>query len=220
MLTWFTKVARKQATKLSVEKLKEKGSAWVCKVSIQGWCLSGAMKAKEKRRFNKQLPSWRFANHHPYSRLMHMWHSYPMVGMVISQFLILIIGIGLYIMEGYQIILLIDDFLCQERKYYGDVLYALWNRRPPASWAWVACLPITLGSSWAALRLGWRTSSIDVSHVYSHATLVDLFAKFWLQGTAPCFQQLIEPLFDSPSVHKNAILAFRETQWFQVWLSL
>jgi peptidoglycan/LPS O-acetylase OafA/YrhL len=63
--------------------------AWVPKTSIQ---VSGATKANERRRFKKQLPSWRFAPnhqnywswHHPYSLPMHMWnlsphmHGYPL----------------------------------------------------------------------------------------------------------------------------------------------
>jgi hypothetical protein len=45
--------------KLSAEKLKEKGLAWVPKASIQAQKdvqASGATKAKERRRFKKQLP--------------------------------------------------------------------------------------------------------------------------------------------------------------------
>jgi len=74
--------------KLSAEKLKEKGLAWVPKGSIQAQKndvqASGATKTKE-RRFKKQLPSWRFAPnhqnhwswHHPYSLPMPMWNSSP-----------------------------------------------------------------------------------------------------------------------------------------------
>jgi len=75
--------------KLSAEKLKGKGLAWVSKASIQAQKddvqESGATKAKERRRFKKQLPSWRFAPnhqnywswHHPYSLPMPMWNSFP-----------------------------------------------------------------------------------------------------------------------------------------------
>ena len=63
MLNRFTKVARKE-----IKKLKEKGLAWVPKGSIQTQKddaqASGATKAKERRRFKKQLPSWRFAPNH------------------------------------------------------------------------------------------------------------------------------------------------------------
>jgi hypothetical protein len=45
--------------------------------------VSDAMKVKERRRFKKQLPSWRFAPnhqnywswHHPYSLPMPLWNS-------------------------------------------------------------------------------------------------------------------------------------------------
>jgi len=51
----------KKLQKLSAEKLKEKGLAWVPKGSIQAQKddaqASGATKAKEKRRFKKQLSS-------------------------------------------------------------------------------------------------------------------------------------------------------------------
>jgi hypothetical protein len=82
-------VARKQVTKLSAEKLKEKGLAWVPKGSIQAQKddaqASGATKAKERKRFKKQLLNWRFvpnhqnqwAWHHPYSLPMPMWNSSP-----------------------------------------------------------------------------------------------------------------------------------------------
>jgi hypothetical protein len=81
--------------KLSAEKLK-KGLAWVPKASIQAQKddaqASGATKAKGRRRFKKQLPSWRFAPnhqnqwswHHSYSLSMPMWnlspgmHGYPL----------------------------------------------------------------------------------------------------------------------------------------------
>ena len=75
--------------KLTTEKLKEKGLAWVSKASIQAQKndvqASGATKAKERRRFKKQLPSWRFAPNHqnhwswhqPYSLPMPMWNSSP-----------------------------------------------------------------------------------------------------------------------------------------------
>jgi hypothetical protein len=64
--------------KLSAEKLKDKGLAWVPKASIQAQKdnvqASGATKAKERRGFKIQLPNWRFAPnhqncwswHHPY----------------------------------------------------------------------------------------------------------------------------------------------------------
>jgi hypothetical protein len=81
--------------KLSTEKLKEKGLAWVPKGRIQSQKndaqASGATKVKERRRFEKQLPSWRFAPnhqnywswHHPYYLPMPLWnlspsmHGYP-----------------------------------------------------------------------------------------------------------------------------------------------
>jgi len=85
--------------KLSIEKLKEKGLAWVSKASIQAQKddvqASGATKAKERRRFKKQLPSWRFAPnhqnywswHHPYSLPMPMWNSSPsMHGYLLSSY--------------------------------------------------------------------------------------------------------------------------------------
>jgi hypothetical protein len=47
--------------KLSVEKLKEKGLGWVPKRSVQAQKddaqASGTTKAKERRKFKKQLPS-------------------------------------------------------------------------------------------------------------------------------------------------------------------
>ena len=56
----------KKLQKLSVEKLKEKGLAWVPKGSIQAQKndakASGAIKTNERRRFKKQLPNWRFAS--------------------------------------------------------------------------------------------------------------------------------------------------------------
>ena len=85
----------KKLQKLSAEKLKGNGLAWVPKGSIQAQKddaqASGATKAKERRRFEKQLSSWRFALnyqshwswHHPYSLPMPMWnlspgmHGYP-----------------------------------------------------------------------------------------------------------------------------------------------
>jgi hypothetical protein len=59
----------KKLQKLSAEKLKEEGFAWVPKGSIQAHKdnaqVSGATKAKERRRrFEKQLPSWKFAPDH------------------------------------------------------------------------------------------------------------------------------------------------------------
>ena len=73
----------KKLQKLSAKKLKENGLAWVPKGSIQAQKddaqASGATKAKERRRYKKQLSSWRFVpnhqNHWP-------WH-HPMVCMVI-----------------------------------------------------------------------------------------------------------------------------------------
>ena len=57
----------KKLQKLSAEKLKGNGLAWVPKGSIQAQKddvqASGATKTKE-RRFEKQLPSWRFAPNH------------------------------------------------------------------------------------------------------------------------------------------------------------
>jgi hypothetical protein len=79
----------KKLQKLSAEKLKEKCLAWIPKGSIQAQKddaqASGATKAKERRRFKKQFPSWRFAPndqnhwswHHPYSLPMPMWNSSP-----------------------------------------------------------------------------------------------------------------------------------------------
>jgi len=78
----------KKLQKLSAEKLKEKGLAWVPKGSIQAQKddaqASGATKAKERRRFKKQLSSWRFVLnhqnhrswHHLYSLSMPMWYSF------------------------------------------------------------------------------------------------------------------------------------------------
>jgi hypothetical protein len=75
--------------KLSAEKLKEMGLAWVPKRSFQAQKddaqASGETKAKERRRLKKQLPTWRFAPnhqnywswHHPYSLPMPMWNSSP-----------------------------------------------------------------------------------------------------------------------------------------------
>ena len=62
MLTRFTKVAKKQVTKAQCRGAKrKKGLAWVPKRSIQAQKndaqASGAAKAKERRRFKKQLPS-------------------------------------------------------------------------------------------------------------------------------------------------------------------
>ena len=83
-LPWWQE---KKLQKLSAEKLKEKGLAWVPKGRIQSQKndaqASGATKTNE-RRFKKQLPSWRFAPnhqnywswHHPYSMLMPMWNSF------------------------------------------------------------------------------------------------------------------------------------------------
>jgi hypothetical protein len=79
----------KKLQKLSAEKLKEKGLAWVPKRRIQAQKddaqASVTTKAKERRRFKKQLPSWRFAPnhqndwswHHPYSLPMPIWNSSP-----------------------------------------------------------------------------------------------------------------------------------------------
>jgi hypothetical protein len=79
----------KKLQKLSVEKLKENGLVWVPKRRIQvqkdDAQASVATKAKERRRFKKQLPSWRFAPnhqnhwswHHPYSLPMPIWNSSP-----------------------------------------------------------------------------------------------------------------------------------------------
>ena len=64
----FPKWQENKLQKLSTEKLKEKCLAWVSKASIQAQKddvqASGATKAKERRRFKKQLPSWRFAPNH------------------------------------------------------------------------------------------------------------------------------------------------------------
>jgi hypothetical protein len=58
----------KKLQKLSAEKLKENGLAWVPKGNIQAQKddaqASGATKVKERRRFKKQLPSWRFVPNH------------------------------------------------------------------------------------------------------------------------------------------------------------
>jgi hypothetical protein len=79
----------KKLHKLSAEKLKEKGLVGVPKGSIQAQKddaqASGATKAKERKRFKKQLLSWRFAPnhqnhwswHHPYSLPMQTWNSSP-----------------------------------------------------------------------------------------------------------------------------------------------
>jgi hypothetical protein len=79
----------KKLQKLSAEELKENGLAWVPKGSIQAQKdnaqASGATKAKERRRFKKQLPSWRFTPnhqnhwswHHSYSLPKLMWNSFP-----------------------------------------------------------------------------------------------------------------------------------------------
>ena len=48
---------------------------------------------------------------------------HPLVCMVIPQLLILILGVDLYVMEGCQIILLIDD---QEPKYLFRLCMLLW----------------------------------------------------------------------------------------------
>jgi hypothetical protein len=73
--------------KFSAEKLREEDFAWVPKGSIQAHKddaqVSGATKAKERRRFEKQLPSWKFAPdhqshwswHQPCSMFMLMWNS-------------------------------------------------------------------------------------------------------------------------------------------------
>jgi hypothetical protein len=59
---------KKKLQKLSAEKLREEGFAWVPKGSIQAHKddaqTSGVTKAKERRRFEKQLPSWKFAPNH------------------------------------------------------------------------------------------------------------------------------------------------------------
>ena len=87
-LIGLPKWQEKKLQKLSAEKQKGKGLAWVPKGSIQAQKddvqASGATKTKE-RRFKKQLPSWRFALnhqnhwswHHPYSLPMPMWNSSP-----------------------------------------------------------------------------------------------------------------------------------------------
>jgi hypothetical protein len=79
----------KKLQKFSAKKLKEKGLAWVSKGSIQAQKddaqASGATKAKKRRKFKKQLPSWRltpnhqnqWSRHHPYSLPMLMWNSSP-----------------------------------------------------------------------------------------------------------------------------------------------
>ena len=60
----FPKWQEKKLQKLSAEKQKGKVLAWVPKGSIQARKddvqASGATKAKERKRFKKQLPSWRF----------------------------------------------------------------------------------------------------------------------------------------------------------------
>jgi hypothetical protein len=62
------KCQEKKLQKLSAEKLKEKDLAWVLKQRIQAQKddaqASVATKAKERKRFKKQLPSWRFAPNH------------------------------------------------------------------------------------------------------------------------------------------------------------
>jgi hypothetical protein len=59
----------KKLQKFSAEKLKEEGFVWVHKGNIQAHKddaqVSGATKTKERRRkFKKQLPSWKFAPDH------------------------------------------------------------------------------------------------------------------------------------------------------------
>jgi hypothetical protein len=79
----FTKVARKKLQKLSAEKLREEGFAWVPKGSIQAHKddaqVSGATKAKERRRFEKQLSSWKFAPDHQSHWSWHQPCSLPML---------------------------------------------------------------------------------------------------------------------------------------------
>jgi hypothetical protein len=50
---------------------------------------------------------------------------HPQVCMVITHLLILILGMGLYIMEGCQIILLINEFLFQEQNCYILAMHTL-----------------------------------------------------------------------------------------------
>ena len=118
----------KKLQKFSVEKLKGKGLAWIPKESIQiqkdDAQTSGATKAKERRRFKKQLSNWRFAPnhqnlwawHHPYSLPMLMWNSFPgMRGYPSAPYFgPWYGGMDLYVMEGCQIIFLIND---QEPNY-------------------------------------------------------------------------------------------------------
>ena len=130
-LPWWQE---KKLQKLSAEKLKEKGLAWVPKGSIQAQKddaqSSGATKAKERRRFKKQLPSWRFAPNIKiighgiiHTLCLYLCGIHPLVCMVIPQLLILILGVDLYILEGHQIILLIDD---QEPQYLFWLCILLW----------------------------------------------------------------------------------------------
>jgi hypothetical protein len=91
---------------------------------------SGVTKAKKRRRFKKQLLSWRFAPnhqnpwswHHPYSLPMLMWnsslgmHGYSSTPYFDPWY-------GFYVMEGCQIILLIND---PEPKYLFRLCMFLW----------------------------------------------------------------------------------------------
>ena len=79
----LSKWQKKKLQKLSAEKLREKGLAWAPKRSVQAQKDDiQASGAKERPRFKKQLPSWRFAPnhqnywswHHPYSLPMSMWN--------------------------------------------------------------------------------------------------------------------------------------------------
>jgi hypothetical protein len=78
----LSKWYERKLQKLSAEKLKEKGLAWVPKRSIQAQKndaqASGATKAKDRRRFKKQLPSWRFAPNHQNHWSWHHTYSLPM----------------------------------------------------------------------------------------------------------------------------------------------
>jgi hypothetical protein len=46
-----------------------------------------------------------------------------MLCLVIPRLFILMLVVGLHIMEGYQLVLLIDDFLCQEPKFFISAMH-------------------------------------------------------------------------------------------------
>jgi hypothetical protein len=114
--------------------VKEKGLAWIPKRSIQAQKddaqASGATKAKEKRRFKKQL---QIGGLHQIIKvighgIIHTLYLclcgiHPLVCMVIPRLLIMILSIDLYVMKVCQIILLIDD---QKPKYLFRLCMLSW----------------------------------------------------------------------------------------------